>query len=76
MEAMTEVGFQGSMMMVLWLLNNMGEFHQDFAIDKAEGRQAVAAWAFDHGKIEAAMAILRTIDIGLNQNEEDEEEAA
>jgi len=76
MDNMTEVGFQGSMLMVLWLLNNMAEFHQDFAIDKAEGRQAVAAWAFDHGKIEAAMSILRSIDFGQNDEEETEEEAA
>ena len=73
MEAMGEVGFQGSMLLVLWLLNNMAEWHQDVALDKAEGRKAVAAWAYDHGKVEAAMAVLRTIDIGLNDDEEDED---
>ena len=73
MEAMEEVGFQGSMIMVFWLLRNMADFHKDFALDKAEGRQQTAAWAFDHGKISAAMDILRTIDIGLDDNTEDEQ---
>ena len=77
MDAMGEVGFQGSMLMVCWLLNNMAEFHHDFAVDKAEGRKQVAAWAHDEGKIDAALAILRTIDIGLPRNDdEDKSETA
>ena len=75
MDAMGEVGFTGSMLMVCWLLNNMADWHQDVALDKAEGRRAVASWAFDHGKIEAALSILRTIDIGLNDDNDDESEA-
>ena len=74
MEAMEEVGFQGSMLMVLWLLNNMSEFHQDVALDKAEGRRMVASWAYDQGKIDGAMAILRTIDFGQNQSDDSDEE--
>ena len=71
MEAMEEVGVQGSMIMVFWLLRNMSDFHKDYALDKAEGRLTTASWAFDHGKLEAAMDILRTVDVGLN-DEDDE----
>ena len=56
-------------------LMSLSEFHQDVAMDKAEGRRMVASWAYDQGKIDGAMAILRTIDFGQNQsNDSDEEE--
>ena len=74
MEAMEEVGFQGSMLMVIWLLNNMSEFHQDVALDKAEGRRMVASWAYDQGKLDSCLAILRTIDFGQNQSDDDSDE--
>ena len=75
MEAMEQVGFQGSMLMVIWLLNNMSEFHQDVAMDKAEGRSQVASWAYDQGKLDSCLAILRTIDFGQNQSNDEETEA-
>ena len=74
MEAMGQVGFKGSMFMVMWLLNNAAEWHHDVAIDKAEGRKMAAAWALDCGKLEAAMAIIRSLDFGDNNNEETQEE--
>ena len=74
MEAMGEVGFKGSMMMCLWLLNNAAEWHHDVAIDKADGRKMAAAWARDCGKLDAAMAIIRTLDFGDNDNSDSEEE--
>ena len=76
MDCMEDVGFQGSMLMVLWLLNNMSEFHQDVAMDKAEGRRMVASWAYDQGKLDSALAILRTIDFGQNSNNDEEETEA
>ena len=74
MEAMEEVGFQGSMLMVIWLLNNMSEFHQDVALDKADGRRMACSWAYDQGKLDSALAILRTIDFGQNQSNDDSDE--
>ena len=74
MEAMGDVGFKGSMAMCLWLLDNAAQWHHDVAIDKAEGRKMAAAWAVDCGKIEAAMAIIRSLDFGDNNNEEAQEE--
>ncbi len=76
MEAMSEVGFEGSMLMALWLLNNASEWHEDVALDKVEGRKAVHAWALDQGKIEGALAILRTINLpSFDKSEEESTDA-
>ena len=74
MEAMGEVGFKGSMFMCLWLLDNAASWHHDIAVDKAEGRKMAAAWALDCGKLEAAMAIIRSLDFGDNNSDENSEE--
>ena len=77
MEAMGEVGFEGSMLMAMWLVKNAADYHYEIAIDKAEGRKAVAAWANDGGKLEAALAILRSIELpSFNKDEEEEAEEA
>ena len=73
MEAMGDVGFKGSMAMAIWLMANAADWHSDMAIDKAEGRKAVSAWAFDEGKLRAAMAILQSLDYGDPTPEADEE---
>ncbi len=76
-EAMGDVGFEGSMLMAMWLLNNAAEWHHEFAIDKAEGRKSVAAWAADGGKLDAALAILRTVELpGVSNNEESDNASA
>ena len=77
MEAMGEVGFEGSMLMAMWLIKNAADYHYEIAIDKAEGRKAVAAWANDGGKLEAALTILRSIELpSFNKDEEEEAEEA
>lgn len=75
-EHMEQVGFQGSMVMTLWLLKNMRDWHHDFVVDKAEGRRQISAWVYDEATIAAAMTLLRKIDIGLNDDtvEEDKSE--
>ncbi len=72
MEAMSEVGFKGSMAMCIWLLDNAAQWHHDIAIDKADGRKMTAAWAHDGGKLDAAIAILRSLDFGDSNNENTE----
>ena len=64
MEAMGEVGFKGSMAMAIWLMANAADWHEDGAVDKAEGRKSAAAWAIDSGKLRAAIAILQSLDYG------------
>ena len=64
MEAMSEVGFKGSMAMAIWLMANAADWHEDVAVDKAEGRKEAAAWAMDSGKLRAAIAILQSLDYG------------
>ena len=74
MEAMGSVGFKGSMAMCLWLLDNAASWHHDIAVDKAEGRKMAAAWALDCGKLEAAMAIIRSLDFGDDNNSDENTE--
>ena len=74
MEAMGAVGFKGSMAMAIWLMVNAAEWHEDMAVDKADGRKEAAAWAADGGKLRAAIAILRSLDYGDSAPEADEED--
>ncbi len=74
MEAMGEVGFKGSMAMAIWLMDNAATWHEDVAIDKAEGRKSVAAWAADGGKLRAAIAILTSLDYGDPEPEAEAQE--
>ena len=74
MEAMGDVGFKGSMAMAIWLMDNAANWHEDMAIDKADGRKAATAWAIDAGKLRAAISILTSLDYGDPEPEAEAQE--
>ena len=57
MEALTECGYDDTKVVILWLVNNMADFHKERATDSE--CETPLSWAKDYGQLVVALEALK-----------------
>ena len=68
-DALAECGAVDSKLICCYLIKNMMDWHHTVA-DGLEDNEQANAWAFDEGKLWSALQLMKSINVGDNNNEE------
>ena len=71
---LNECNYTESLFTVVYLLNNMSDFHHEQVAENEDGKNRTAYHAFNEGKVEAALSILRPALKNLLKDDEEDGE--